>query len=358
VLSEAVFTAAFLFLLVYLGYKPDIFNAFTEDFMDFAFLQSILRSDYFPPADPWRAGENLPYYYGGQLTTAILTLISRIPSSVSYNLAMAMFFGLLASASYGIGYNITKRKLYGFVTFLFVCFLGYISGIFQLSAFVFHHDILDYSASGTQSFLNWLLNFDVGTGVIPHTENLYPYAAFLKGELYANTKTLPFQLMYVTLIFSSIKKDDEDIELTKADSLLRVLILGVGLGFFLLLNTWDYPIYLALTVLAFILFKTSLNRKAILGIILLSLIMYIPYLVTRSWSGTHGIGVVHVRTELADFLEMFFLLLFVIFTFFCISFLLARWKRKDTRQLAWQSSPAIWRDIPWFIKIRKQRYTR
>ncbi len=55
--------------------------------MDFAFLQSILRSSYFPPTDPWLAGASLPYYYGGQLVVAILTLISRVPSSISYNLA-------------------------------------------------------------------------------------------------------------------------------------------------------------------------------------------------------------------------------------------------------------------------------
>ena len=109
-ISEALFTVAFALLLVYLRYKPDIFYAYSEDFMDFAFLQSILRSDYFPPADPWLAGTSIPYYYGGHLLTAVLTLISKVPSSISYNLAVAMFFGLIASASYGIGYNITKRK--------------------------------------------------------------------------------------------------------------------------------------------------------------------------------------------------------------------------------------------------------
>jgi uncharacterized membrane protein len=51
-ISEALFTVAFAQFLVYLRYKPEIFYAYTEDFMDFAFLQSILRSDYFPPADP------------------------------------------------------------------------------------------------------------------------------------------------------------------------------------------------------------------------------------------------------------------------------------------------------------------
>ena len=318
-ISEAIFTVAFALFLVYLRYKPDIFYAYTEDFMDFAFLQSILRSDYFPPVDPWLAGTSLPYYYGGQLVTAILTMISKVPSSISYNLAVAMFFGLIASASYGILYNVTKRKLYGFVAVAFVCFAGFSSGVFQLFAFVFHHDLLGHSATGAHSFFDWLLNFDVSAGVIPHTGNLYPYAAFLQGDLHAHTMTLPFQLMYVMFMFALLKKGDGDIKSTRSDSLLNVLILGVSLGFFSIINTWDYPIYAVFTVLAFILLKLNLSKKEGLGIILVSLIMYVPYFVTRNWGGTHGVGVVHIRTDLADFVELFALFLFVVFPFFYVS---------------------------------------
>ena len=265
IISEAIFTVAFALFLVYLRYKPDIFYAYTEDFMDFAFLNSILRSDYFPPADPWLAGTSLPYYYGGQLVVAILTLISNVPSSISYNLAMAMFFGLVACASYGIGYNVTRKKLYGFGAVGFVCLAGFISGVFQLSAFVFHHDLAGHSATGAHSFLDWLLNFSTSAGVIPHTGNLYPYAAFLQGDLHAHTMTLPFQLMYIMLMFSLLKKDDDDVKSTKSDSILTVLILGISLGFFSIINTWDYPIYAALTVLACILLK-QISVKRVFGV--------------------------------------------------------------------------------------------
>ncbi|MFA5054853.1 MAG: DUF2298 domain-containing protein [Dehalococcoidia bacterium] len=318
-ISEAIFTIVFVLFLVYLRYKPDIFYAYTEDFTDFAFLQSILRSDYFPPADPWLAGTSLSYYYGGQLVTAILTMISKVPSSICYNLAVAMFLGLIASASYGIAYNITKRKLYGFIAVVFICFAGFSSGVFQLFAFVFHHDLLGHSATGASSFSEWILNFDVSAGVIPNTGNLYPYAAFLQGDLHAHTITIPFQLMYITLIFSLLRKSDEAIKSTRWDSLLTVLILGVSLGFFSIINTWDYPLYAAFTLLAFILLKIKLSKKSVLGIIIVSLILYVPYFVTRNWGGTHGIGVVHIRTDLADFIELFALFLFVVFAFFYVS---------------------------------------
>ena len=140
-LSEALFTAAFVAFLVFLWYKPDIYFGYSEDFMNFAFLQSVLRSDYFPPPDPWLAGQSIPYYYGGHLLTAILTLISRVPSGIAYNVAVAMFFALAVGASFSLGLNATRRKLYGFVTVLFVCLAGFISGVFQLSAHFAGHEV-------------------------------------------------------------------------------------------------------------------------------------------------------------------------------------------------------------------------
>jgi len=318
-ISEALFTVAFALLLVYLRYKPDIFYAYSEDFMDFAFLQSILRSDYFPPADPWLAGTSIPYYYGGHLLTAVLTLISKVPSSISYNLAVAMFFGLIASASYGIGYNITKRKIYGLVAVVFVCLAGFISGVFQLFAFVFHHDLLGHSATTAHGFLDWILHFGAD-GVIPHTGNAYPYYAFLEGDLHAQTMGIPFQLMYVMLMLSLLKRGDDDVKSSRSDLPLTVVILGISLGFFMFINMWEYPIYAAFTLLAFIFFKLNLNKKGILGVILVSLVLYVPYSVTRDWGGAHGLGIVHTRTDLADLVELFALFLFVVFSFFYVSF--------------------------------------
>ena len=319
-ISEAIFALAFALFVVYIRYKPDIFYAYSEDFMDFAFLQSILRSSYFPPTDAWLSGATLPYYYGGQVTVAVVTLISRVPSSISYNLAIASFFGLVAAASYGIGYNLTGRKLYGFIALIFVAIAGYISGVFELSAFVFHHNLLDYSDNGAHTFRDWLLTFDVGTGVIPHTEQLYPYAAFLQRHLHAYLMSIPFQLMFLTLISSLLKKDDDGFQRGKWDWLLVMFVLGVSLGFFLLLNTWDYPIYVALTVLVFLFFRLNISRKSIVGILLVSLVLYVPYFVTRGWSGAHGIGIVHGRTELVDFVELFALFLFLVFSFLYVWF--------------------------------------
>ena len=318
-ISEVIFTVAFALFLVYVRCKPDIFFAYSEDFMYFAFINSIMRGGYFPPLDPWLAGHTLPYYYGGYLLVAILTLISRVPPAISYNLAVAMFFGLLVCASYGFLYNVTRRKLFGLIAVAFICLLGFSSGIFQLFAFSFHHSILGHGVPGEHNFVDWLLNFDLGAGVIPDTGNGYPYINFLQGDLHSRAMALPFQVMYITLLFALFKGAEHESKPVKSDFLLNVFILGVSLGFFWLLNTWDYPVYFALTVFAFILLRTNLSIKGLAAIVGLSLILYVQHY-TRSMSGFGGIGVVHVRTDLADIVEMFALFLFVLFSFFYVAF--------------------------------------
>ncbi len=41
ILHEAIFVSTFFILLIYLMHKPEIYFAYSEDFMDFAFLKSI-----------------------------------------------------------------------------------------------------------------------------------------------------------------------------------------------------------------------------------------------------------------------------------------------------------------------------
>jgi YYY domain-containing protein len=286
--------------------------------MDFAIINSILRSDYFPPADPWLAGESFSYYYGGHLSVSVLTLISRVPPSIAYNLATAVFFSLAICASFGLGYNITKRKLYGFVAVVFVCIAGYLSGAFKLSAHISGGEIMGYDPRLGIGFVDWLLSFDLGVQVIPGTCNLYPYYAFLQGDLHANIMSIPFQLMFITLVFALFKKSSSGMDSSKFDYLLNIIILGLSLGFFLFINAWDYPSYVAFVLLACIFLKIGLDKKGILVVIGLSLLLYVPYLISMGVDRANGVGLVDLRTNLMDFVEIFALFLFAIGSLFYV----------------------------------------
>ncbi|MCX6726160.1 MAG: DUF2298 domain-containing protein, partial [Candidatus Shapirobacteria bacterium] len=64
------------------GFQPEIHGL--EKFMDFGFVNSLLRSQFFPPTDMWLAGQNINYYYFGHLVTAVLTKLSGLDSAITY----------------------------------------------------------------------------------------------------------------------------------------------------------------------------------------------------------------------------------------------------------------------------------
>ena len=101
-----------LFLIAYLGFglirmfNPEVVN--TEKFMDFAFMSGAWRSESFPPLDPWFAGGTINYYYFGHLAVAILTRLSGLPLAVTFNLTLALLFGLAALGAFGVAYNLVQ----------------------------------------------------------------------------------------------------------------------------------------------------------------------------------------------------------------------------------------------------------
>lgn len=320
IISESVFAASLvIFLLIMVG-RPDIYFDGADYFMDFAFMGSVIRSDYFPPVDPWFAGESIPYYYGGHLLAAILTVITRVPPPISFNIAAAMFPALAICASYGLGYNITKRNLYGALAAIFVCISGFITGAYQFIGYIFHTDIMRYYHLEAPNIVEWLLSFNFWDApwLIPGGMAHYPYYLFLAGSLHSFTMSIPFQLMFIMLIFALFWKSHFSGKIARSDNLLHISILGLCLGFFSIINTWEYPVYIIFTLLAFVLLKIRHGIKAtlsILGSIIgLSLLLYIPYYLSRSMGAIHGIGLVTERTSLAVFFEFCALFLFSLFS--------------------------------------------
>jgi len=109
VFEELLFGGA-LFLWSYIrSFQPDINGL--EKLMDYGFINSILRSDAFPPKDMWFTPFSINYYYFGHLLTAVLTKLAAIPSEITYNLMIASLFALTMCSSFSIGYNLFANVL-------------------------------------------------------------------------------------------------------------------------------------------------------------------------------------------------------------------------------------------------------
>lgn len=103
--EEATFFLLLAFWVYVIGFFPDAYG--TEKFMDFGFINAILRSDYMPPVDPWFAPETINYYYGGQFLTAFLIRISHISPGEGYTMMRA----LIAALSFMLPFSLVSQML-------------------------------------------------------------------------------------------------------------------------------------------------------------------------------------------------------------------------------------------------------
>jgi YYY domain-containing protein len=106
-IGEAIFAAAFLFFLVIRMYNPDLWQPWFggEKFMEFAFLNGILRSPTFPPVDPHFAGGFINYYYYGIYLVAYVIKLTGIYAEVAFNLSIASLFALTVINAFGVAYS-------------------------------------------------------------------------------------------------------------------------------------------------------------------------------------------------------------------------------------------------------------
>ena len=329
--NEFIFLFAFVMFLLIQMNNPNIFYAYSEDFMDYGFIKAILRSEYFPPADPWYAGSTMTYYYGGHLIMAILILVSGVPPYLAYTIGGAMFFALTVLTSYGLGCNLTNRSLYGLLTAMFVAFIGFFSGFLQLLIFVFPDlsTIVGYRIVDVQNIFEWFVHYPFYeiNRIIPYSLIFYPAFVFLQGDLHGHMISIPFQVAFLSYIYGSVfKRTDHDPD-DRVIKFLGLLISGIFLGFFLLINTWNYPTFVIFTGVAIVLVafqKGGIDKNNIISapisrgfyhwitIVLFSVVLYSPYLLFSSSRGFHGIGILGGKTQFADFLEIFALFIFVL----------------------------------------------
>ncbi len=134
--AEVVFLGAFLAFTAVRAAYPDLWHIQYggERTQEVSFMNSILRSQYFPPADPWFAGGTLNYYYYGQYLMGMLMKLSGIATPVGFNLALPTLYALTLSIAFSIGYNATGRLSIGAAALALEGVLGNLGMVPQFAA--------------------------------------------------------------------------------------------------------------------------------------------------------------------------------------------------------------------------------
>jgi len=260
VVEEIIFLIMLFFWSAIRSNVPDIHGL--EKFMDFGFLNSILRTDYFPAKDMWYAPLSINYYYFGHLMTAVLTKMSSVPSFITYNLMLATLFALTFTTSLSLGLNIfdkinfsIKSILAGLVSAILVTFGGNLTTIYT---FFKAYTPADKPVPFWQlpflpsSFPNgyWYPN---ATRFIPYTIHEFPIYSFVVSDLHGHVLDIPFVLLSISVIFAFFNN--------KKITFLNLLLLSFVFSIMYMTNAWDGLIYLLLGFLVLIVFNFYRSGK-------------------------------------------------------------------------------------------------
>lgn len=329
--TELIFLALFAAWAVVRASNPDATG--TEKPMELAFINAILRSPAFPPSDPWLSGYAISYYYFGYVMVAMLAKFSGTPGSVAFNLALASWFALSGLGAYGLLYNLLAvrgRQIAGYVQSLFAPVLAplFLLIVSNLEGFLeilhakglgWQMDASGQAVSSVWSWLNiqelvnppalpyvfepnrpggiwwWrasrvLQDFDLNNGSREIIDE-FPAFSYLLGDLHPHVLSMPFVLLAIGLAFNVYLRlrDGESggWQISRwffsLEFWLAALILG-GLSF---LNTWDFPIYLALFAAAVTLARLAwtgwrwellyIFLGVLISVLIAGVLLYLPF---------------------------------------------------------------------------------
>lgn len=288
----------FFLCLVFLSYvraaEPSIRGL--EKFMDFGFVNSILRSPYFPPTDMWltkspdyTGGYFINYYYFGHYISAFLTKLSGIDSTVTYNLTLALIFAFTFTLPFSLGMNLlylfekakktistslsrTNNQTHNIFRFILV---GLLAG-FLVSLAGNLHTLYIF----TEGYPNedpvppWTLKWEFhpdrywypnATRFVPFTIHEFPSYSFVVADLHGHVSDIPIVFLTLAFLLTLIIKNNEKEEKSRENMsflsdfsayitipIIDLALLGILMAVMYMTNAWDGVIYMMLAGLVFL----------------------------------------------------------------------------------------------------------
>lgn len=217
------------------GFQPDVQGL--EKFMDAGFVNSIVRSQWMPPADPWLAGSSINYYYFGHFEAALLTVLSGLDSAVTYNLMLTTIFALVMTGAFSVIYNFVGGGKGGFI--------GGVLGTILLNFGGNLHTMWHFLTNQQKPY--W---YPDATRFIEYTIHEFPAYSHIVADLHGHLLNLPTMLLLLVLLVAYIKQRADATHKKNDRRYLFPCSLGFLLGLASMANTWDVPIYGLVTILA------------------------------------------------------------------------------------------------------------
>jgi uncharacterized membrane protein len=209
--EEIFFFLCILFWSWVKAHEPSIHNL--EKFMDFGFTKSILTTRFFPAPDMWYAGGMINYYYFGHTVMAVLTRLSGIDLTYTFNLMLAAIFALCFTMSFSIGCQLSnypinklsnnpiKKIISGALTAFLVTLAGNMQTIYAFTK--------GYDGEHVEPFWTLLGKIDLArywypnaTRFIPYTIHEFPSYSFVVSDVHGHVLSIPFVLLAIALLIN------------------------------------------------------------------------------------------------------------------------------------------------------------
>ncbi len=328
---EGLFLVLYAFWAWVRAQNPDLWHPVVggEKPMDFAYLNAVIKSTWFPPYNPWFAGGYVNYYYFGFVLVGTLAKLAGIMPSIAYNLALALFYALVGGAAFSVAFNLVagiqpgndsravsaRPQIAGLLAVLFVLVLGNLGEarlLYDSFRLVAGEIPFRSTIPGLESLVQALRGFGMvlggaplplrpetpywyptrmippdASGVGPITE--FPAFTFLYADLHAHLLALPYTLCALVVMVEWALQFRQG-HSQKSSRGLSLLLAALIIGALRATNTWDYPTYLLLgmAVLAWSLVrgepqsevKRHWGRALLYPLLLagLTVLLFLPYI--------------------------------------------------------------------------------
>lgn len=257
-----------------------------EKFMDFGFMNSILRTTYFPPYDMWLSGHTINYYYFGHLMGAVLIKFAGIAPAIGYNLILATIFALGITQTFSLCFSIIHNSWNS----VRVALIGALLGLFIVNFGGNLHTIYSFTkgyandkpvapwelknppigcyTANSKGEQEWSLYcpqsywYPNATRFIPFTIHEFPMYSYVVADLHGHVFDIPLVLLTLAtlyILFTSLKEEPEKQKKQFGLTMLVGFLTSVNY----MTNAFDGPIYLLLT-LSLIFFALRLRLQFLL----------------------------------------------------------------------------------------------
>jgi uncharacterized membrane protein len=264
--EEILFFGVFLMWTYLAGFHPQAYG--TEKFMDYGFMEAMMRSTTLPATDLWYSQGTINYYYGGQYFAVFLTKLAGSQVEITYNLMRTFVAGFAFVLPFSLVYQLTKDRLSGrkekrawaapvsgILGGLAVSIAGNMHYVIYGQIIPMIQKLTGAETIDSYWFPDATRYIGYNPDVADKTIHEFPCYSFVLGDLHAHVVNVMFVIFLLGVLYAWMQwvRQRQTEEVSGKAFWLReltmphILLVSVLLGMFQWTNYWDYVIYFVVT---------------------------------------------------------------------------------------------------------------